>query len=265
MSFKDLIQTLQASPSLKHLWLIELILDHSWPNSLHHYRPVALSHLQSLEISDRQSRTCLPLLAISAPALHSLTLHNFVSDDFPHALSNVICRNAPNVRSLTIVGPELRASDTTNLPYIFPLITDLAVLRIKPGHHALSQLLQKDTLATGSLVWPDLTTITLASVPESINFLLYLVKSRIRQGHSLKTLVLPRPERIKKINQLREQVEVRPCSELQSAPYVKEVPGQIPQSSVGRVQNHDDCHVFHWKIFLITIPKSRFNAAVQML
>ena len=202
--YSQFLDILAALPCLEDLGLFGSIVT-DWP--VYPTIKIELPALATFRLANPPTPMCSPFFTIVAPTLRSLSLYGIFRGDFPQALTgDRIHANFPSIQSLTLMIPKSVMIETS-VAHEFPAITHLTLLGVDPHNTILQQLLHENH-PTGSLVWPNLHTITLSSPSYDISFLCDFLSSRIAIGHPISTLVIPQPDQIAEIEWLREHVHV---------------------------------------------------------
>ncbi|KAG5650564.1 hypothetical protein H0H81_011807 [Sphagnurus paluster] len=105
-----------------------------WP--LHPSREdiIILPSLTTLELSDRRWPLFIPLLSLSAPLLHTLSLSDLMPLDLPETfIESEFCKNLPFLRNLVLRGKSLYIKDISfaQLARIFPAIEHFSWLDVE--------------------------------------------------------------------------------------------------------------------------------------
>ncbi|TFK72766.1 hypothetical protein BDN72DRAFT_297057 [Pluteus cervinus] len=215
ISYAFFIAMLKDLHSLQLLALSNPVFPNvGWP-ALSDKPSVILRHLKTLSLKDSETTLRRYLLAIDAPILQELILHDLCHADLE---APFVRANYPSIQSITLDNPSLSLESLDYLHQFFPIAKHLCILQADP--ETLSSLLVQDGHDDlKSSAWTHLQTITLAPAPESMTSLLRLATGRKLVGHALETIILPLPDQLDNIEDLREHVNVVPFLDLTHEPY----------------------------------------------
>ncbi|PPR03187.1 hypothetical protein CVT26_008036 [Gymnopilus dilepis] len=178
---------------------------------------IHLPSLMVLKLSDRRWPLFIPLLSISAPMLHTLSLYDLVAHDLPETTSeSQLCQNFPSVQKLILKGKSSYVDDTSfeQLARIFPTVDHLALLDVDDFFINESSRIMHQTT-----IWPKLHTITMTPVvAEDILCSLISARTVPTTRTPLKTLIVPVPTRLKKIGWLSQQISIEECDDTPAFP-----------------------------------------------
>ncbi|KAF8909353.1 hypothetical protein CPB84DRAFT_1510982 [Gymnopilus junonius] len=173
---------------------------------------INLPSLMVLKLSDRRWPLFIPLLSISAPVLHTLSLYDLVAHDLPEASTEYHLReNLPSVRKLILKGKSSYVDDVSfaQVARIFPAIDHLALLDVDAIFIRESSRIMHQTT-----IWPKLHTITMTPVvAEDILCSLISARTVPTTKTPLKILVVPVPTRFKKIGWISQQISIEECDD----------------------------------------------------
>ncbi|KDR80559.1 hypothetical protein GALMADRAFT_1091355 [Galerina marginata CBS 339.88] len=181
-----------------------------WPIYPSQDDTILLPSLTSLKLSDRRWPLFIPLLSLSAPMLHTLSLSDLVAHDLPETfMESQLCENLPSLRNLVLRGKSSYIDDGSfaQLARIFPAIEHFSLLDVDEVFVRQSSRAMHQTA-----IWPKLHTITMNPVvAEDILCSLISARTTPATGTPLKTLVVPVPNRFKKIRWISQQLIVEEC------------------------------------------------------
>jgi len=183
-----------------------------WPLYPSEEDTITLPSLKALKLSDRRWPLFIPLISVSAPNLHSLSLYELVSHDLPEKhMETHICNNFPSLRNLVVKGKSsyIDNNSFTQLSRIFPVIEHFSLFGVDDF------FVRESTRSLHELaLWPKLRTISMTPLP-SENMLCSLISARTRpttKATALKTLGIPIPgAHFKRVDWINQQVTLEEC------------------------------------------------------
>lgn len=197
--------------SLQELVLRSRVVE-GWPLYPTSEDVISLPSLMVLKLSDRRWPLFIPLLSISAPMLHTLSLYDLVAHDLPEtSTESQLCENFPSVQKLILKGKSSFVDDVSfaQLARIFPAIDHLALLDVDDFFIRESSRVMHQTT-----IWPKLHTLTMTPVvAEDILCSLISARTVPTTKTPLKTLIVPVPTRFKEIDWISQQISIEECED----------------------------------------------------
>jgi hypothetical protein len=183
-----------------------------WPTQPSQEDVIHLPCLKVLKISDRRWPLFIPLLAIAAPNLHTLSLYDLVAHDLPDmAMESQLRENLPSVTNCILRGGStyIDEGSFSQLSRLFPKVNHFGMIDVDEFF-----VKQSSTYMHQASIWPHLKTISMMpAVGEELLCSLITARTVPTTETQLQTVVLPIPTQFKRIDWMSQKVNIQKCED----------------------------------------------------